>query len=70
MDRGAAGYSPWGCKETGLSTHTHAHSKLGEVAWPERLIFRGPIWTLLQSSRQEIKNQFCGYSDEWGQGSY
>ena len=51
-------------------THTHTHSKLGEVAWPERLIFRGPIWTLLQSSRQEIKNQFCGYSDEWGQGSY
>lgn len=30
-------------------------------------MFVGPIWALLQCSRQKvIKNQFCGYSDKWG----
>ena len=39
--------------------------KLGEVARSERLMFVGPIWTLLQCSRQEaIKTQFYAYSDE------
>ena len=45
--------------QTGLSTHSNTQGELGEVAWPDRLTFRGPIWTLPQCSRQEvIKNQF------------
>ena len=57
--------------QTGLSTHTNTQGKLGEVAWPERLTFRGPVRTRPQCSRQAvIKNQFCGYSDGWGQGLY
>lgn len=41
--------------------------KLGQVAGSERLMLEGPLWTLLQCSRQEvIKNQFRGYSDKWG----
>lgn len=37
------------------------------MAGLESLMFVGPIWLLLQCLRQEvIKNQFCGYSNDWG----
>lgn len=40
---------------------------VGRRGRSERLIFVGPIWTLLQCSGPEvIQNQFCGYSDKWG----
>lgn len=40
---------------------------VGRRGRSERLMFVGPIWTLLQSSRPEvIQNQLCGYSDKWG----
>lgn len=41
--------------------------KPGGVAGSERPMLERPMWTLLQSSKQEvIKNQFRGYSDKWG----
>ena len=40
--------------QTGLSTHTNTQGKLGEVAWPERLTFRGPVRTRPQCSRQAV----------------
>lgn len=42
MDRGAAGYRSRVAKsQTGLSIHSNTQGKLGEVAWPDRLTFRG-----------------------------
>lgn len=41
------------------------HDELGKAAGLQRLTAVGPIWVWC-CRQQVIKNQLCGYSDEWG----